>query len=60
MYCSFCGLKVPNESKFCEHCGRDLNTGQLKDSVQFSTNQIRIDNFENKKAFLIPSGAILS
>ena len=26
MYCRFCGKQIPDNSQFCEHCGRQLNT----------------------------------
>jgi hypothetical protein len=28
MYCEYCSQKIPDDSRFCEHCGKPLNIHQ--------------------------------
>lgn len=36
MYCESCGKNIPNESKFCEHCGNEV----ISISVEYSAGEI--------------------
>lgn len=52
MYCSKCGKEIPNDSKFCEHCGFQINSKnkvEQKNNVEkYSSNHPNI-----KKAVIV-------
>ena len=52
MYCSKCGKEIPDDSKFCEHCGFQINS---KNKVEPKNNEEKYNsNHHNiKKAVIV-------
>ncbi|MCD8506690.1 DUF805 domain-containing protein [Candidatus Woesebacteria bacterium] len=42
MYCKHCGKKIPENSKFCRFCGKDLNVSKSKTKSSETTGQEKI------------------
>jgi uncharacterized membrane protein YvbJ len=45
MYCTKCGQQIPDESKFCKHCGATLT--EQPNEVQYANAESNAENQEN-------------
>ena len=50
MYCKYCGKQIADDSKFCQHCG-----GNLEDTITTSTTEVASESPSKEKVVEIPT-----
>ena len=56
MYCKYCGKEIANDSKFCCHCGMQVNELAKSSDIQLNTEKEQLSpavSIEDKKTIKI-------
>ena len=56
MYCKYCGKEIANDSKFCCHCGMQVNELAKSSDIQLNTEEEQLSpavSIEDKKTIKI-------
>lgn len=60
MYCKYCGEQVPDDSKFCENCGKDLSRMKGKESKEKNNQREKFYQSNNKNKKILIFSIVLS
>ena len=55
MYCKYCGKEIANDSKFCCHCGMQVNELAKSSDIQLNTEKEQLSpavSIEDKKTII--------